>query len=964
MQHDILPPIDVHNTQPASINPRISGGYSIPLTPLKLENPNPPAEKAAGVIESRIGVYLHWSLPRGYRSGSSAASGTTETQSDGTKEDASAPSPVFQKVPNRWLVVRVLRKYLPTTVNMPTLDAWVVNSDELQIIEELDNDVDIQTEVTPFVSYDGDPTKEDVLRGQAEKYIGRKTPLKNWSEKNKPSVPLTVFSSSNPLFPDYTLHCPNVFSIKDNFEYGNKKYLTYADCDYLVVGWHSSTGDGPLGPNGGKGDLGTRLGAFLCKLAEETPDNIKNSKEKTAVLMHGGIYGVIFDRNVKPKGDVEKYAANFTAKTDMEPISIGATPLDSVMTFLAAHRNDSDAVEEELLGPRASSTAEQILSLSELLYATEDDYDSRIRASDLIFSHNFRKFPGGFMWHFNKKNEGNGPPPVPSNEKDKNDPSAMSEVDYLYRLNELQELVDIAERVKRTKQWELFAQFFKFCSDPRSDSRLIAYRDEIRKLYLSAKAAGAPGAPTENGAIQILEEIVQLAQKEIDRILDAENEGRNPFVAAKKIANDPFFMRTDPTLTIAGLDSGWPAEYLKSIVVRFHSDIKASTDVGISTLLTKFQLPPSSGDIKNTIITLLSEAIQGKDNTGLGFKKWKGQPFCPIFIEWEAIYYNVAFEENSWAVDLQSSPVTKNNIKRVRYVNPEPLFNIKDPNKDPKNDTRVISGRFLVLPQPTFALSAVVNQVLSTAGLDLKPDKDGKKLTDKDMREKLVNDTTKLKFISGDLSGFTDFLLTLGTGTHVKPNVKLMGVEEMQPLAEAYSKNVGGKIDLEKIHFQKMADQTAKTPFAFLEDFSSATVNPFKGVQHGQLAITKLNIVDKFGQVICTPAPERIPKKPRAKPRFIYPCLSDQLCPSLIPDEKDPQKMILNTVFAAEPPKSAPVTSDPEFAGVLSPFIQISPSINQPCKLNAYFLKKDESNLKDWKVCTDWENPIFGCEFC
>jgi hypothetical protein len=946
--------VDLHNTQPAIVNPRISAGYSSPLKVLDMEDPKPPLAKIAGIIESRTGVYLHWSLPRGYRSGTSAAANTTDKQSNGQSTDISNPAPVFRKVPNRWLVVRVLRKPYPPNANLPPLEAWVINSDQLRTIDDKDfgknsdGGFDIQTEVSPFVSYDGDPTASNVLHGQAAKYIGCKTSLNSWSEDGRPSVPLTIFNSSNPLFPDYTLHNANVFSVKDNFQYGDNQYLKHAECDYLVVGWHSSTDDGPLGANGIKGDLNSRVEAFLCSLPSGTDDDTKNNPSTTSVLVHSAIYNVVFDRAVKPDVLAETYAENFTAKIDMEPLSVGTTPLDSLMTFLQAHQGDV-ADEERILGKGSNSIAAKLLAISDLMYATEDDYDSRIKASDLIYSHNFKGSGGGFAWHYDKKKDKDGPPPVPSSQKDSN---GMSEVDYLARLNELQQVVDIAERVRATEQWSLFAIFFQFCSDPLQ-SELTAYFNLVQALYNTNA--------TKESKIRTIEAVRDFAQTEIDRINDTANGGSHPLVQARKIAQEPFYARSDPTITVAGIDSGWPVGYLNDVPIRFGGSLPTSPDSRIVNLLSKFQLPSNSGNIVPTIARLLSEGLTSSVNTSLGFKQWTGQPFCPVFVEWEATFYNVEFNKDNWKVDLQSSPVTTNNATQVRYINPNPLYDVSNPNKDPRMDTRAISGRFLVLPQPTFALSAVVKQILSTAGLHLPVMPDGTDLNDPKVQQKLVDDVSTLKFVSGDLSGFTDYLRTLGTGSHVKPNVRVQGVNTVQPLADAYSPDVGGKIGLSKEHFQKMEAQTAKTPFAFLEDFSSVARQPFKGVQHGQLAITKLNIVDKFGQVISAPLPHRTPRQAPPTPamsEFVHPCLSDQLCPSLIPNPDKPKEFILNTIYRT---RDVATSS----GGRESPFIQITPAINQPARINSCFLKQDNPSQGQslaWQTCTDWENPIFGCK--
>jgi hypothetical protein len=129
------------------MNPRISNAYSGKLQTLNLSNPEPPFQTTGdgALIESRLGVYLHWSLSRGYRSGSSAAEGTTRTDPDDPSEDrpnvAAGQQPTFKLVPNRWLVVRRLKGFLPADAKVPLIDAWVVESDRLLVIEDLPGDI-------------------------------------------------------------------------------------------------------------------------------------------------------------------------------------------------------------------------------------------------------------------------------------------------------------------------------------------------------------------------------------------------------------------------------------------------------------------------------------------------------------------------------------------------------------------------------------------------------------------------------------------------------------------------------------------------------------------------------------------------------------------------------------------------------------------------------------------------------
>jgi hypothetical protein len=115
-----------------------------------------------------------------------------------------------------------------------------------------------------------------------------------------------------------------------------------------------------------------------------------------------------------------------------------------------------------------------------------------------------------------------------------------------------------------------------------------------------------------------------------------------------------------------------------------------------------------------------------------------------------------------------------------------------------------------------------------------------------------------------------------------------------------------------------------------------------------------LKIVDKFGQAIACPLPKPKLRVPPGTPDFpIHPCLADQLCPTVLKDNK------LNTVFTS----TDALTSS---GMVQSPFIQITPAINQTARINAAFLQRNFDDngtalTPPWRICNDWDNPIFGC---
>jgi len=140
----------------------------------------------------------------------------------------------------------------------------------------------------------------------------------------------------------------NVFSTCDNFSYtdpktGQKGYLTRADADYFVLGWHSDPNDDPLFPKQ-IGNLDRRLENLLLELDKGTDaapdaDAVKlgeKSTDSTRILCYSAMYNVSYNQKKRAPSKAEKATKNFTRDVAMEPISIGCSPLDGVLTFLVS----------------------------------------------------------------------------------------------------------------------------------------------------------------------------------------------------------------------------------------------------------------------------------------------------------------------------------------------------------------------------------------------------------------------------------------------------------------------------------------------------------------------------------------------------------------------------------------------------------------------------------------------------
>jgi hypothetical protein len=182
----------------------------------------------------------------------------------------------------------------------------------------------------------------------------------------------------------------------------------------------------------------------------------------------------------------------------------------------------------------------------------------------------------------------------------------------------------------------------------------------------------------------------------------------------------------------------------------------------------------TAGNLRDTADRALAACLlrSGSNDATLftkGFKQWGNQnPFAPMFVEWQALYYHI--DRSKWDVGVRNAPTGIANGE-VRFTPNEPLY--KD--QSLQKDYRWLSGRVFILPQPVFALSAIVNSVLSnTPNVNLTP------AQIKDIK----NNISKLNFLSCPLDGLTQHLITRYKGTHVSPNIRGQG-QTAVPLGDA-----------------------------------------------------------------------------------------------------------------------------------------------------------------------------------
>lgn len=938
-QNDVLNHVDLHRTSPADLNSRFSDIGSLPVNEEGKPRHPPRAD--------RVGVYLHWMMPRAYRSGvatsppipppdeAGAGAGVgvgvgadSATKKEESKVDNTAP--VFRIVPNRWLVIRKLYPdYLPTSAVIPDVEAWVVESDRLRNInntEDLGRDTDLQVDVSPYVDGSGS------IATQAEVFIGWKGPAAGWTEQDKPRVPLTVLSSSNPLFADYQPHNSNVFSIVDNFAYeinGEKFYLTKATASYFVLGWHSDPSNDlmaiPTPPPAETSTLEDRLSACMMEFDEKVVGTPKveawlKSAAPGQLLCHGAMYNVQWDIDEKPTNlPADKLSHHINDKL---PVAIGTTPLDSLLTFIQAHKDtENDQAIKKL--------ENDLIAIQALLIAQNNDgVDAQRQATDMLNNQNYDRIEGGTHYYISGSDETKKPGEPLEVEK-----SALA------RLNRLQFASDTHERTIRRKRWDLFALWWTYVT---TLANLGGVNDDAVKAKVDKLAEQIHGEDGRGGLLASLRRLQQEVSQEKAKIAKAE-----PGVLPS------MYQQRDPTLLVGGIESGWPHDFLDKLKVRLQEHIVS----GIPTQ----QITPDSNKMLQDVIKNLPPGVQGSatalvnefrylepvDGKRVETPKevllplyndkdksieerwrdtWSGQPWFPLFLEWEVEYTHIPFDK--WTLEEQTSRQSISPMLRYGIPGNTDLREFKD--------TRLISGRVLVLPQPNFSLQSRIEQLFDNT----HPDILNEYLTVDD-REKLKENLFKLSFVSSPLAGLTDHLITRVQGSHIKPNTRPPN-EKPQPIDDVVKIGEGAGFD--KVRLGLIDQESDLTPYASLVEVAGGT-HAFKPVTHGQMRFTKLNIIDKFGQAIHAIDPQIAERPPP-----MYPCVSElYACQS-----KEGQPGVANTV------------GDRPDAPGLCEFVQLPPHINQFARLNSAFVVKgsrggDEKGIKKyWNPMAEWENPVWG----
>ena len=463
------------------------------------------------------------------------------------------------------------------------------------------------------------------------------------------------------------------------------------------------------------------------------------------------------------------------------------------------------------------------------------------------------------------------------------------------------------------------------------------------------------------GVLERLNKAVGLLDPQSGRLKELEDEVSKLYteITHSKGSTPPFYQRMDPTVLFSRIGSGWEPDFSNQVEVRRHQQtVKGDNPNASGWEGSKDYFRKLAGkvpdEVRPGVEALLAEFYELRSERNLnavtdptqmlphfhadGRNKWKDtQPWKPLFVEWEALYYHIPFE--LWKNDEFHSE-NKFGASTVQYtikdgVDVSTLF---DPARvQDRQDVVRVAGRNYLQPQAVSTFRLLLQQVfLNTNPTDLQNEY-GLKQED---QQRLLDTLSRMDFVSAPLSAVTNSLLTVKEGSHLKPLVRL---PHSTPVVMRDAINRFTQIcpDRPEDALQQIDDQSEVTPYA-----SSVAMTgqfyPLKPVQHGQLQFIKLNIVDKFGQAIhiVDPSPPR-----KGTFHTTSPIISESLAVTTIKDG------------GITRPNIVVKQSDPNAC----PFISLAPAINQPTRINAVFVHKVlEDGAWKWRRCSDWDSPIWG----
>ena len=722
------------------------------------------------------------------------------------------------------------------------------------------------------------------------------------------------------------------------------QYLDAATAHYAVLGWVDDKTVDIMADNTLKHkELLQKLRLKLINEARGSGTPLWLDKLGPAqTICHASLYNIRWKADTAPRNEGHNVAKRI--KNHM-PILIGHSPMDSLRAFTKQDPKvwDDDSLKSENVDDYiywASVFSRDLRDLSSV-----DEITQRDRA----LREAFVSYCPGILWKFVDLEA-----QTKTTEKPSLEPNDVQKL-TMTKLRCLQRLRDACASELAQLQWDLFAEWWKLKTSTHQASE-----EDVQEAIESVRANVQQRlVPRDIDPIQVFIE-------NLDEMIEP-LAGSLP--EASKSPDETFHQRKAPTVTVVGCPSAW------------HSDgpdgalpVRLSTQLVRTTGSSPQHDPkPPPADEEQSLTEALGHAIDllgpglggnmtmvltalvrewhllrrhigpaestdehapfvyplfyGREKDENGARKgddvWDGrQPFSGLFVEWEAVYFHIPFDK--WSLQPSNADGARWGLKE--YIG-----------EQHQEDSRKMSGRDFPLPEIGLLLKEVLEYWL-------RP---------RFSVEDLKIDLQQFPLLSFGLKGIGDHLTTrYSGGTHLHPSSKVSSsapnVHEEALVDSAFTKRV----------LSLIGDQSQATPYAGTIDVQTATqgsseaITPFKPVSHGQLVLTKLNIIDRFGQVVSAVDLDKITDNCLLN-RAIYPYVSNAYACTTLANPHGDETKIANAVVGDQDNRCA--------------FIDIPPSINQQSRLNANFVttksapgSMENANAFYRPIYEQWENPVWG----
>ncbi|RKL51238.1 hypothetical protein BFJ72_g691 [Fusarium proliferatum] len=853
---DVEDPVELSNASPWSVNPRIAD------------------IETGQVLKSKLGVYLHWCLPKQFRVGTADTDGYQSLDSTGPVQ--------HEPVPERWLVFRHIEESKPDT---SALEIFLVEGNKVRTVNDvLDKGEDPRLVSSPFIDRNVSVEEQiTTVLGQVSRLSQDWDGIKDDSKYYR--SPLTVLGSGNPLFADFIPHNSAVFSFHDDLtnEGGEPGSIESAKINYSVYG-------------------------FFAKDAIELASDSTSKPSTPVSVCWGSLYSVHYQRDTLPiKVEAAEKAKLFA---DTQPLAVGNDVIDACVALIKGSSPGEATMAEALESLKSDASLQQSNSQLD-------------RASSAAT--NFKGTHGGYCWRI-KKNDDQGASLGSDSFSRFQQPSMPSpeQKGVLRQLNSIQGYLDALYRRKRYTRHLVFCEWWKH-------RNLIGSHDPLFVQRRSRCTIRAKRLLEEMRSLTLL---IRSAEMQVLSVMDRPL----PYGPFEKEEASKFFSHTDPAFVLRNMGSGWPdkwdsdptaieteslTSWLNANAGTFMRWTEATPFMKEGAPTTQARIPDLWEHINNHsgLRKLPIELRRCMNNTMLAFTKeivaetrgestliqnpswkernWDGQPWLPLFVDWEVEYVNIP--SRMWQLRHADDG-------SVQYE-----LDIDQKLSDLTLGSRTFSGRTILQPNGQKLILGLLDMMHRTVPLTSDEVDPVKAFAEKFLKSQ--------NLLFGRLDGFTDHLLTLCQGAHAIP---------MREGASTPGEEIFAEREYLDIFYGDPTDLSSGgldvTPYGtYHEGLSYETLNStdavddshrfFQPVTHGQARLTQFKIVDRFGQVICAQDPRPEEQKVTLYPHFG----SSMLCEP--GNDASP-----NTAF-----KTENKADDCEW-------FQLGPRINQDARMHAEFL--------------------------